>query len=132
MSIKWDGHTHTRFCYHGSSAPQEEYLDQAVKLGFERYTISEHPPLPQGWIGNAALFEELAMPEAELPLYFAYVKQMQEQYSGSIEITSGLELDYLPGRLDYTERLFGPLADGAGGCRLLRSLFARQGRHAVY
>lgn len=105
MSIKWDGHTHTRFCYHGSSAPQEEYLDQAIKLGFERYTISEHPPLPQGWIGNAALFEELAMPEAELPLYFAYVKQMQEQYSGRIEITSGLELDYLPGRLDYTERL---------------------------
>lgn len=105
MSIKWDGHTHTRFCYHGSSAPQEEYLDQAIRLGFERYTISEHPPLPQAWIANQDLFAELAMPEAELPQYIRYAQQMKELYSGRIEVTVGLELDYLPGQLEYTERI---------------------------
>ncbi|OXM84875.1 histidinol-phosphatase HisJ [Paenibacillus rigui] len=105
MSIKWDGHTHTRFCYHGSSAPQEEYLEQAIQQGFERYTISEHPPLPQGWVADRKLFEELAMPEEELPQYIRYAQQMKTQFSGRLDVTVGLELDYLPGRLDYTEQL---------------------------
>ncbi|MFE5322727.1 histidinol-phosphatase HisJ [Paenibacillus sp. NPDC056579] len=103
--MKWDGHTHTRFCYHGNSAPSEQYIDRAIELGFERYTLSEHPPIPQGWINDPALFRELAMPESELPDYMTYAQQMKRQYEGRIEITVGLELDYLPGRLDYTERI---------------------------
>lgn len=103
--LKWDGHTHTRFCYHGCDAPQEQYIDRAIELGFERYSITEHPPLPEGWVRDAILFKELAMPEAELPDYMSYAQQMKRQYEGRIEITVGLELDYLPGRPDYTERL---------------------------
>ncbi|MFF2886516.1 histidinol-phosphatase HisJ [Paenibacillus sp. NPDC057967] len=103
--LKWDGHTHTRFCYHGSDAAQELYLDRAIELGFERYTISEHPPLPQGWIADHDIWDELAMPEEELPLYMAYMQEMKRAYEGKIEVAAGLEFDYLPGRLDYTERM---------------------------
>ena len=39
--MKWDGHTHTKFCYHGSNAAEELYIDRAIELGFERYTISD-------------------------------------------------------------------------------------------
>ncbi|WP_042166299.1 histidinol-phosphatase HisJ [Paenibacillus gorillae] len=105
MVLKWDGHTHTRYCYHGSDAAEEQYLDRAIELGFERYTISEHPPLPAGLIEDAALFRELAMPTEELPLYMEYAKQMKQQYEGRIEVTVGLELDYLPGQLDFTQRI---------------------------
>ncbi|UQZ84154.1 Histidinol-phosphatase [Paenibacillus konkukensis] len=103
--LKWDGHTHTRYCYHGSGAPEEQYIDRAVQLGFERYTLSEHPPLPQGWVADSDLFRELAMPESELPAYIEYARQMKRLYEGKIEITVGLELDHLPGQHSYTERL---------------------------
>lgn len=109
--LKWDGHTHTRFCYHGSDAAQELYLDRAIELGFERYTISEHPPLPQGWIADHDIWDELAMPEEELPLYMAYVQEMKRAYEGRIEVAAGLEFDYLPGRLDYTERMLDSWQD---------------------
>lgn len=109
--LKWDGHTHTRFCYHGSDAAQELYLDRAIELGFERYTISEHPPLPQGWIADHDIWDELAMPEEELPLYMAYVQEMKRAYEGRIEVAAGLEFDYLPGKLDYTERMLDSWQD---------------------
>lgn len=103
--LKWDGHTHTRFCYHGSSAEQPLYLDRAIELGFERYTISEHPPLPAGLVPDEKLFAELAMPPEELPDYMAYAKEMKRRYEGKLEVTVGLELDYLPGQLDFTARI---------------------------
>ncbi|BBH22228.1 histidinol-phosphatase [Paenibacillus baekrokdamisoli] len=103
--MKWDGHTHTKFCYHGSNADQELYINRAIELGFERYTISEHPPLPEGYVVDERLMKELAMPENELPLYIEYAKQMKEKYKGQIDITVGLELDFLPGQLSFTERI---------------------------
>ncbi|MCU6711752.1 histidinol-phosphatase HisJ [Paenibacillus sp. J5C_2022] len=103
--MKWDGHTHTKFCYHGSDAEQELYLDRAIELGFQRYTISEHPPLPEGWIVDLPLWKELAMPQDELPLYMDYAKAMKQRYEGKLEVTVGLELDYLQGGLDYTEAI---------------------------
>ncbi|MCR2803584.1 histidinol-phosphatase HisJ [Paenibacillus soyae] len=103
--LKWDGHTHTRFCYHGSDAAQELYIDRAIELGFQRYTISEHPPLPAGLVPDEKLFAELAMPPEELPAYMDYANEMKRRYEGRIDITVGLELDYLPGQLDFTERI---------------------------
>ncbi len=106
MVLKWDGHTHTRHCYHGNSAAQELYLDQAIQQGFERYTISEHPPLPAGWIDDIPLMKSLAMPEEELPVYIEYTKSMKLLYQGKLEVTVGLELDHLPGQWSFTERIF--------------------------
>lgn len=103
--LKWDGHTHTRFCYHGSDAPQELYLDRAVELGFQRYTISEHPPLPANWIDDAKLMDELAMSMEEMPEYLAYAKEMKRRYEGKIEVAVGLEIDYLPGAGEFTDQL---------------------------
>ncbi|MDQ6419727.1 histidinol-phosphatase HisJ [Paenibacillus sp. LHD-117] len=130
--LKWDGHTHTRFCYHGSDAEQELYIERAIELGFERYTISEHPPLPAGWIDDRKLMDELAMPMEEMPEYLAYAKEMKRRYEGRIEIAVGLEIDYLPGAPEFTEQLLerwgGELEDvvysvhylpGIGGMRCI-------------
>ncbi|MBM7568268.1 histidinol-phosphatase HisJ [Paenibacillus sacheonensis] len=109
--LKWDGHTHTKFCYHGSSAESEAYIDRAIELGFRRYTISEHPPLPAGWVPDEKLMAELAMPEAELPLYLDYVTSIKQKYEGRIEIATGLEMDVLPGALSHTEAILDQYGD---------------------
>lgn len=80
-------------------------MERAVELGFQRYTISEHPPLPDRWVNDPRLMEELAMPEERLPEYMDYALRMKERFAGRIEVTVGLELDYLPGALSYTERI---------------------------
>jgi len=109
--LKWDGHTHSKFCYHGHPAETPLYLDRAVELGFQRYTISEHPPLPDRWVDDPGLMAELAMPEERLPEYFAYVKEMKARYADRIEVTAGLELDFLYGSESYADRLVERWAD---------------------
>ncbi|WP_040949219.1 histidinol-phosphatase HisJ [Gorillibacterium massiliense] len=104
-NFKWDGHTHSSFCRHGSSAAMEEYVEQALRLGFERYTISEHPPLPAGWVDNEPLMRELAMEDHELAEYFLAVEQAKAKYAGKLEVTVGLEMDYLHGRTDYSDEI---------------------------
>lgn len=103
--IKWDGHTHTQFCYHGNPAPVDEYIERAIELGFKRYSITEHPPIPEKWVLDEALYSELAMSVAEVPQYFKEIKRCKEKYGDKIEIVSGLELDYLFKHTDYTENL---------------------------
>ncbi|WP_169083666.1 histidinol-phosphatase HisJ [Paenibacillus sp. PL91] len=105
MQLKWDGHTHTNFCRHGSSANMDLYLEQAVRLGFQRYTFSEHPPLPAGYIDDLPLMAQLAMKEEELPLYFEQARQAKARYEGRIEAAVGLELDFLPEDPDFALRL---------------------------
>lgn len=108
MVLKWDGHTHTKYCYHGSPAEADAYVDRAIELGFARYTLSEHPPLPERYVDDERLMAELAMPEAELPAYMAYAAEIKARYAGRIDVAVGLEMDYLPGMTDYSDRLLAP------------------------
>lgn len=103
--MKWNGHTHGPFCRHGSTAGQSNYVEQAVKLGFERYTISEHPPLPAGWIDNPQLMQELAMLPSELTDYFAMVEEVKKQYDNRLDVAIGLEMDYLHGNTSFSESM---------------------------
>ena len=41
---KRDGHTHTEFCPHGSRESTELFIRRAIELGFETYSLTEHPP----------------------------------------------------------------------------------------
>ncbi|WJH34034.1 histidinol-phosphatase HisJ [Paenibacillus sp. CC-CFT747] len=40
-----------------------------------------------------------------------YVEGLKRSYAGKIEVTVGLELDYLPGRTDFADELIAPYAD---------------------
>lgn len=111
MLLKWDGHTHTRFCYHGSGAELDEYVERAIRLGFERYSVTEHPPLPEGWVPNERLMAELAMPLSQLPAYIEYALAMKKRYEGRIELTVGLEMDYLDGSESFSDQLMKPYLD---------------------
>jgi len=109
--IKWDGHSHTKFCKHGHPDELERYLDKAVELGFTRYSVTEHPPLPEKLIDDERLMAELAMDFAEMPAYFDYLREYKKRYEGRLEVVVGLEFDYLHDRFAFTERIAEPWAD---------------------
>jgi len=111
LKLKWDGHNHTEFCKHGSGRPLREYAERAVSLGFERYTVTEHPPLPEKWIDDPVLMRELAMDMAELPLYLKEVKAVKAEFAGRLDIRVGLEMDYLFENESFTEAVLAE-ADG--------------------
>lgn len=130
--LKWDGHTHTRFCKHGNPAEEEQYIERALGLGFQRYSITEHPPLPARWVDNEKLMAELAMPMEELPDYLDYARSIKAKFAGRIDIAVGLEMDYLDGAEAFSDALLethlGALEDvvvsvhflpGAGGMRCI-------------
>lgn len=109
--IKWDGHTHTKFCKHGSLYELDDYVKRAMDLGFRRYSVTEHPPLPARWVNDDRLMAELAMDMDELPAYFQYVRGMKRKYEGKIELRSGLELDYLYGRESFSDHIVERFAE---------------------
>ena len=57
MQIRWDGHTHTEMCPHGSGDSTAAMVEKAIRLGFTDYSITEHAPLPTGfrniYVGDA-------------------------------------------------------------------------------
>jgi len=101
-TMKWDGHNHTQFCYHGSDATLRVYLERAVELGFERYSVTEHPPLPDGWLADGDLQRSLAMPAEQLSDYMVHVRNCKEEFVGKLDVAMGIELDYLDGRENFS------------------------------
>ncbi|MBU2512091.1 histidinol-phosphatase HisJ [bacterium] len=96
--IKWDGHSHSMFCRHGSGEDTGKMIEKAIELKFERYSITEHAPLPLEIFDDPELAADFALSMDELPDYFSHIKDLKKIYSDRIEILSGLELDYI---IDY-------------------------------
>lgn len=109
--VRWDGHTHTEFCPHGDGAPLEQYLQRAIVIGLDRYSVTEHPPLPGEWLADSAVQAQLAMIGPHLAGYFDMVHQCRERFAQSIDIRCGLELDYLHGRESFTLDLLHQFGD---------------------
>ncbi|MDF2670760.1 MAG: histidinol phosphatase [Paenibacillus sp.] len=106
--LRWDGHSHTKFCKHGHPDELHSYLDRAIELGFTRYSITEHPPLPHEYIDDLVLMRELAMDQSEVPDYIRYVSEYKKLYEGRLDVRLGLELDYLDGHASFTDQIVAP------------------------
>lgn len=91
-----DGHTHTEFCPHGSREATEQFIDRAIALGFESYSLTEHPPLPRGFI-DPTPDRSCGMRWEELEPYLMHAQELKRRYADRIEIRVGLEVDYIPG-----------------------------------
>src|SRR6266542_3036119 len=90
-----DGHTHTEVCPHGSKEPTEQFIKRAIELGFETYSLTEHPPLPEGF-EDPAPDKSCAMRPADLGPYLEMGQQLKRKYADQINIRVGLEVDYIP------------------------------------
>ncbi len=102
-----DGHTHTHYCQHGSDDPMKAYIERAIEEGFKTYSITEHAPLPKGFLalkelGAPGTVTKAAMDWNDLEAYFTEMKQVKEDYKNDIDIKVGLEVDYLLGFEDET------------------------------
>lgn len=89
-----------------------EYIERAIALGFERYSVTEHSPLPAGWLKDPDILRSLAMPESQLLRYLDTAHALKERYRSRIELRVGLELDYLHGMEEYTLDLVDRCAGG--------------------
>lgn len=100
-AMKIEGHTHTELCPHGSQEKTEEMIQRAIALGFEKYCITEHAPLPVGfkqvYQGSAAGIDEASLAWNQLDEYFKLGEYLQQKYGDVLEISVGFEVDYIPG-----------------------------------
>jgi histidinol-phosphatase (PHP family) len=113
--MKWDGHTHTPYCPHGSRDRLEEYIDEAIRLGFHRYSITEHAPLPERFLDPVPA-QDSAMRRDDLDKYLDECHRLKKMYQSQIDIRVGLEVDYLIGFEEETKQFLnqvGPQLDDA-------------------
>ena len=84
-------HTHSNYC--DGKAPLREMVDFAVSHGFTALGFSGHGPLPFKNTYSITDYDG----------YCREVRALQEEYRDRIEISLGLEIDYVPGKLeDFT------------------------------
>ena len=80
-------HTHTHFS-DGGAAP-DDYLTEALRLGFRSLGFSDHGPLP--------FHTPFSLPEHRWPGYLAEIQALQQRYRNRLDIWLGLEVDFIPG-----------------------------------
>lgn len=110
-----DGHTHTEVCPHGSREPTEQFIQRAIERGFETYSLTEHPPLPEGF-EDPTPDRSCGMLQKDLGPYLEMAWRLKRKYAGHIEIRVGLEVDYIPGFEVQTRQMLsqaGPELDDA-------------------
>ncbi len=84
---------HTHSCYCDGKATPREMVDFAVGHGFTALGFSGHSPLPFDNTFSITDYDG----------YCREVRALQEEYKDRIEISLGLEFDYVPGMLeDFT------------------------------
>jgi len=93
---RWDGHTHTQFCPHGSREPTEQFIQRAIEKGFRIYSLTEHPPLPNDF-HDPTPDQSCGMRASDLEAYLEHALALKIKYSRDIEVRVGLEIDYIPG-----------------------------------
>jgi histidinol-phosphatase (PHP family) len=103
--VKWDGHTHSQFCRHGSGEKTSLMIEKAIGLGFEKYSITEHAPMPSQVIPDPEMRADFGLTWDELDDYFAHLEDLKKRYRNKIELLAGLEIDYLVGMEDYSKDL---------------------------
>lgn len=113
--MKWDGHTHTCYCPHGTKDTLDAYVEKAIAEGFEQYSITEHAPLPAHFNDPAPL-QDSAMRMEDLNHYLDECQRIKKKYKAKIEVKIGLEIDYLAGMEEDTTHFLdqvGPKLDDA-------------------
>ncbi|MGM7720832.1 histidinol-phosphatase HisJ [Metabacillus sp. Hm71] len=92
--MKKDGHVHSPYCPHGTADRLEEYIEQAIKEGFDCLTFTEHAPLPIKF-KDPTPDEDSAMKLEDIDSYLSDLKILKEKYRNHIKINIGLEVDYI-------------------------------------
>jgi histidinol-phosphatase (PHP family) len=117
---KRDGHAHSEYSGHGSGEPTAALIERAIALGFRRYAVTEHAPLPPEFVAQLPYSQDLTatlqLDPAALDAYLADMHRLKVRYARHVQIDVGFELDYLPGFEAWTRAFLdrvGPWVDDA-------------------
>lgn len=116
--MKYDGHTHTEYCPHGTVEDTELLIQKAIQLGFKEYSITEHAPLPKAISelagGDPEMWTTASMALSDVDNYFTRMDKLRKKYASDLVIHIGFELDYFPEFESWTTDFlneYGPLTD---------------------
>lgn len=90
--VLFESHCHTPLCRHSVGEPPE-YARVALERGLKGIHITCHGPTPHEW-GHC-------MARHEWPEYLDLVARARDEYSGRLEVLTGIECDFLPSLVPY-------------------------------
>jgi len=82
-----DYHMHTPRCHHASGTVRE-YADAAIALGMKEIGMSDHSPMPKGFM------DDWRMAPSEMHSYLSEVEQVRDALSPGLAVRVGLEADF--------------------------------------
>lgn len=94
-------HTHTTRCQH-ASGEDKEYVEAAIKAGFQTLGFSDHCPWP--FLDNYV--SGIRMSPLEMDDYFSSIESLRKEYAKDITIFAGFEAEYDPELNAAQEELF--------------------------
>lgn len=80
-------HTHTQFC--DGHAPMEEFVTEAIAMGFRHLGFTPHGPI--------SIESPCNMTRDNVSAYLSEINRLQEAYGSVIAIYAGMEVDYIRG-----------------------------------
>ena len=91
-------HGHTFRCGHAdSSMSDEDYVKEFIKKGFKKIAFTDHMPYKDGTDDRRIM--RMAYEDKEI--YLKSIKELKEKYSNDIDIETGFEIEYIPGKENY-------------------------------
>ncbi len=99
--MKSDFHCHTKWC--DGRAGVEEMALAAIEKGFCKLGFSSHSMLPSDML-------DWALTVAKAPRYAADVREVAESYKNKIEISLGVEADFLPGVATCDRKVYSDIS----------------------
>lgn len=94
---KCNFHTHTVRCHH-ACGDEREYIENAIKAGFEVLGFSDHAP----YLFDYGYHSAIRMDMTELDDYMHTVERLKREYQKDIKILVSLEMEYFPGIFEPT------------------------------
>ena len=95
-------HSHTYRCGHADlDMKDEEYIQEYIKMGFEKVAITDHCP-EKNEIDKR---DNMRMKYIEKEEYLNSIKTLKEKYADKIQIDTGFEVEYLPGEEENLKEL---------------------------
>lgn len=99
---KFNYHSHTYRCGHADlDMKDEEYIQEYIKMGFEKVAITDHCP-EKNEIDKR---DNMRMKYIEKEEYLNSIKTLKEKYADKIQIETGFEVEYLPGEEENLKEL---------------------------
>ena len=107
MRMKNNYHTHLKYCNHATGVT-EDYVTEAIKLGFNEIAITDHAPIPVAFMTKEEYKHNWCsdtMPLEFIDKYIKEIKTSKELHKNEIKVLSGFETEYIPGKEAYYKLL---------------------------